>query len=120
MTPASASAGQNYACGLLTTWLRDVVDTSLEPTTRYQYHWQVDTRIVPALGALGLAELTAAHVQAWVAELFGTPSRRGGTLGRRSVEEPYTVLRRALNVAVAHRLITRIRPSALSCPGGSP
>ena len=68
----------------------------LRPRTVEHYRLAVDKHIVPALGHLRLAALTARRIQAWIDANPAAP---------RTVAHHHAVLRRALNVAVRQRIL---------------
>lgn len=86
-------------------WLADYADQHCKPSTAASYRDLVRVHIVPALGAVALADLTAAQVSAWVADMARKPTGRGGTLSPCRVAYARAVLRAALHEAVRLRLI---------------
>ena len=68
----------------------------VRPRTLDHYQLVVERHIIPALGNLKLAAVTARRVQAWLDADPGAP---------RTVHHHRAVLRRALNVAVRQRLL---------------
>jgi len=76
-------------------------------TTRASYRMVIDSWIVPELGAIWLAHLTASDVQRMVDNLRAKGGRKGTGLGPRSVQLSFTVLRMALQHAVVLGFIPR-------------
>lgn len=110
-TPPSKQILAEY----LDEWLRDHVRVNLRATTIANYEHQVRFHILPSLGHLKLADITAPTLKAWVAGL-ATPKAYGGSgLSPRSVAIARTVLREALAEAVRIGMIPanpldRVRP----------
>ncbi|MCV7377953.1 site-specific integrase [Mycobacterium alsense] len=73
--------------------------TKLARRTRDNYRGHLDNHILPALGDLGLAEITPERVRAWFAGLGGEHETRNA--------QAYAVLNGVLNTAVADDLIER-------------
>lgn len=97
-------------------WLRDewlpAQELRLKPSTFAGYRSIVDGRLIPHLGAVRLADLTAGHIAAMVTALRATGNRRGksaGTTGlsERSLSHTHKVLGKALEDAARRRLIAR-------------
>jgi hypothetical protein len=82
-------------------WLAEVVKPGRAPETWRGYRSNVRTHIVPALGHLRLARLSAADVQALV------NSKREQGLSPRSVQYVLAVLRAALSTAERWGLVAR-------------
>lgn len=78
--------------------LRDARNARIRPRTLEFYSMIVESHIIPALGGHRLGRLSERHVQAWLDADPGSP---------RSVHHHRAVLRRALNVAVRQRVISR-------------
>ena len=76
--------------------LRDARHQRVRPRTIEHYELIVERHIIPALGRLKLAAVTARRVQAWLDADTGAP---------RTVAHHRAVLRRSLNVAVRQRLL---------------
>src|ERR1700683_2313605 len=51
-------------------------DRMRKPSTGQGYRWIVDARVGPELGSLRVEDVTAEHVEMWVAEMPGKPSTR--------------------------------------------
>ena len=79
------------------TWLDN--KTKLARRTRDNYRGHLDNHILPALGDLGLAEITPEHVRTWFAGL--------GTEHETRNAQAYAVLNGVFNTAVADDLIER-------------
>lgn len=78
----------------LTTWLQDCAKPALRPRTYENYCNHVNKHLIPALGHIRLAKLTAQEVQ----KLLNDKISAG--LAPRTVHYMHAVLRRALNQAV--------------------
>lgn len=116
-------AGAGYVKAAKTTvgeymerWLRDYCEQHLKPTTVASYRALVRGHIIPGLGAVPLADLSAAQVAAWQAEVARKQTGRGGDVGEdgkraaallspRRVAYARAVLRAALHDAQRQRLI---------------
>lgn len=99
----------------LAIWLRDYVEPHLKPTTLESYRTLVNVHIIPALGAVALADLTAAQVQAWQADMLRKTTPTGTLISPRRVAYARAVLRSALHEAVRLGMIQqnpvdRVRP----------
>lgn len=95
-------------------WLRTYGHVSLRPKTAYSYQQLVRLHILPHLGHVPLADLTAQQLQEWLAHLT-QPKESGRTLSPRSVAYARAVLRSALAEAVRLGLLAanpldRVRP----------
>jgi integrase len=66
----------------------------LRPNTRASYRMLLDTRILPTLGRLELAEIDTMTVRSWLAELHAA------NLARATVAKCYRLLRQVLQAAV--------------------
>jgi integrase len=83
--------------GYLRSWIEGLRDgRRIRPRTLDHYAMIVETHIIPDLGGIRLASLTARRIQAWVDADPASP---------RTVHHHRAVLRRALNVAVRQRLL---------------
>lgn len=89
------------------TSLRDARNRRVSPRTIETYAMTVEQHIIPALGGLKLASVTARRIQAWVDADPGAP---------RTVMLHHSVLRRALNVAVRQRLLEYNPAMAVDLP----
>lgn|GEM_PF-830542 len=72
----------------------------LRPTTWGSYDQMARTHVKPALGATKLADLTAATVESWVADMLAGRGPEGHPVGARTAAYARTVLRIALQDAV--------------------
>lgn len=90
----------------LLTWLDTYVDIKLQPTTAYGYRVNVEKHIIPYIGSIPLQMVNSNHIDELYSSLQkgtpGTPS-----LSSTSVIYVHRVLRKALQMAVAKRLISR-------------
>jgi integrase len=100
-------------------WL-EVQRTRLRPATWESYSAVLNGRVVPDLGALGLQQITPAHVDAVYARLLreGRSDGKGG-LSARSVRYTHTILRRAFKDAVRKQLVPRDPTDAADPPSAS-
>jgi integrase len=98
-------------------WVRDYVDVSVAPSTASHYHEIVDRRLIPALGAVELAELRPPQIQAFYSQLLRDGRSDGsGGLNARSVLRFHQVLHAALHHAVRWQLIGRNPADAVQPP----
>jgi len=103
-TPTVAAYGQQW----ISDTLQAAVDLGhLSPNTRAQYRQIFDRHIGPDLGRYPLDQLNRAILEGWLASKTRAVSARGGPHSPRGINYIYSVLRRALNDAVDHELITR-------------
>lgn len=58
-------------------WIRDYGAAHLKATTVASYRTLAEKHIIPALGAVPLADLTASHVSTWQADMLRKAARRG-------------------------------------------
>jgi len=102
-------AGQTVA-DYLRSWLRSMTSATharQRPNTIAHYRNAVELHIIPVLGDLRLERLSERHIQAWVDGLRASPQ---------SISHYRAALRRALNVAVRHRIIARNPAIAVDLP----
>ncbi|MFT5204419.1 MAG: integrase [Candidatus Aldehydirespiratoraceae bacterium] len=85
----------------LDTWLKEVVKPSVRPRTYGSYETVVRIHLAPTLGHLRLNQLRPQHVQRLLADKTTTG------LSARTVEYIWSILRRALKVAVQWDLVAR-------------
>lgn len=83
--------------GYSKTWLDN--KTNLARRTRGNYQGHLDNNILPALGDLGLTEITPEHVRSWYASLGSERKTRNA--------QAYAVLNGIFNTAVADDLIEK-------------
>jgi integrase len=91
-------------------WLDDIAAPTIRPNTLAQYRWNLDRYIIPVLGGLPLAELSAGDIAA----VYSGMRDRG--LSERSVKLTHAVLRRALRWAVSDGLLWRNPADAVELP----
>ena len=84
----------------LQNWLEGSVKGSVWHTTYRDYAGHVKNHIVPELGRLKLANLTATHVQALYRKMLDS------SLAPRTVQDIHVTLHKALDQAVKWRLIS--------------
>lgn len=94
-------AGRESLHDYLTTWLQDVAKRRVRPATYRSYEQLVRVHILPALGKVQTQKLTVQQVQAFL------NSKQDGGLSSRTVQYLHAILRKALNDAVKHQLISR-------------
>ena len=83
----------------LNQWIEEVVIPTTRPRTVETYRGVVNTHLIPALGKRTLAQLRPQHVQRMVAD------KAASGLSARTVEIIWSVLYRALKVAVRWELV---------------
>ncbi len=83
----------------LNQWIEEVVIPTTRPRTVETYRGVVDSHLIPALGKRTLAQLRPQHVQRMVAD------KSASGLSARTVEIIWSVLYRALKVAVRWELV---------------
>lgn len=102
LPPIPLTSHQSLTVGAyLEPWLADVVARSVRPKTAHSYGQIVRLHLLPELGAIPLAELRPAHVQA----LLNTKAASG--LAPRTVAYIRNVLRQALGHAERSELVGR-------------
>lgn len=104
----------------LSTWLRDYGEQHLKPTTLESYRTLVNFHIAPALGAVPLADLTAAQVQTWQADMLRKTTPTGAPISPRRVAYARAVLRSALHEAVRLGMIQQNPVDRVRAPRQSP
>lgn len=116
----------------MNSWLRDYCEVHLKPTTVASYKALARNHIVPGLGAVPLADLTAAQVAEWMAGVSRKKTGRGGgkdpdtgkmraaPISPRRVAYARAVLRAALHEAVRLRLIPSNPVELVRAPKQSP
>lgn len=92
--------GKQTVAGFLTYWLEDVARQSARPGTYRSYETLVRLHIVPAIGRIPLAQLSAQQVQHMLTE----KAKAGMSARRRQMIR--AVLRAALSQALKWRLVT--------------
>jgi integrase len=102
---------------LLREWLTDYVAIHDSPRTLESYSSNVKRHLIPALGALPLAELKPQHIQGYYAKALesGRADGKGG-LSARSVLYHHRIIGKALGYAVKMGLIARNVTDAVSPP----
>lgn len=101
-TPPAERAARRQAEKLtLRTYAKTWLDnkTKLARRTRDNYQGHLDNHVLPALGDLGLADITPEHVRTWFAGLGNEHETRNA--------QAYAVLNGVFNTAVADDLIDR-------------
>lgn len=109
-------------------WLRDYVDLHVpKENTRIAYRVIVNSHLIPSLGAIPLAKLTAVKVQEYYRETLangrlkgtgttGTSERTGKPLGAKTVHNHHLALHKALESAVKWGLVARNAADAADPP----
>ena len=88
-------------------WL-PAIRATVRPTTWEHYAGNVRAHIVPRLGAVSLADLSPAQLNAFYAELLASGRRqRAGGLSPKTVRHVHTLLRKALQDAVRWGRVVR-------------
>lgn len=87
--------------GFLTDWLENSAKLKVKDTTFKNYKRAIDSRIIPAIGALKLQELNAVQGQKFIKQLLDEE------LSARYIEYIYVVLSGALDQAVKWELIIK-------------
>ena len=80
-------------------WLTKA-ESRLKPTTLESYHTLARVHIIPALGAVALADLTAPQVDTWQAGMLGKVTPRGTPISPKRVANARMFLHTALEDAV--------------------
>lgn len=88
----------------LTLWVTTYC-AELKPRTVSSYRSTITTRIVPYIGSVQLNQLNNINVQQFINTLKQQPSKNGGTLSAKTVLNTHGVLHKALEQAVASRVI---------------
>src|SRR5579875_2100008 len=96
-------------------WLRTYGESNLKPTTLESYRRMSRLFIVPTLGALPLADLTARHVDEALARMIRPEDDGGFGVSHRTAGYCHSILRAALNEAVRKGDLAR-NPVALARP----
>ena len=105
----------------LNQWLNDHVWPRLEPRTAEGYDHMVRRHLVPALGAIPLAQLSGQHLQSYYADklAFGRKDGAGG-LSPRTVRHHHVTLHTALQSAVKWGLLLRNPADSVDAPRYQP
>ena len=82
-------------------WLRDYL-TGIKPSTAFLYRREVESYILPHLGAAKLSSITPAMVQRFYNELLNPSKPNVRPLAPKTVKDIHGVLHQALNQAVAN------------------
>jgi integrase len=80
-------------------WLKDVAKPAIRPATHRLYDGMIRNHINPCIGGVGLAKLTAVHVQG----LYTTMESKGGSARLRQLA--HAVLHKALGQALKWNLV---------------
>lgn len=88
-------------------WLPTVRPPRLSEGTWAGYRWELEHRVVPAIGSVRLQELNAAQLNRLYARLLREGGAGGLPLSPRSVQYVHAILRKALDDAVTWGLLTR-------------
>lgn len=112
----------------LVEWLESTVKPSTRASTYASYRGVVNTHLIPAIGSIQLAKLSPQDVQGLLTRLLNTncivraSTKKGAAtpeprkLSARTAEYCILVLRRALNKAVAWRMVPRNVASVVRTP----
>jgi integrase len=101
-------------------WLRYWLSTrtALRPTTLRVYTQHVDDHLIPLLGQVRLAQLSARQVTTAFTTLATNPTRTGSPLTAGTVQRIRATLRAALNAAIREGLITDNLARRVELPPG--
>ena len=93
------------------------VEREVRPTTYANYKSLIDKTIAPELGPIPLQALTAAHLDAFYADLLTSGRRIGkGGLSPATVRYVHSIIRKALQAALRRDLVTRNVAEAATPP----
>lgn len=105
-TAEASSSDRTRVDAFLREWITDTIKPSMRPATAASYESVVEAHVIPAIGALRVAQLTPASVSRLYADL------RDDGAGTRTLQKVHAVLHRAMSSAVTLGLIAR-NPAAL-------
>ena len=108
-------AAQDATLGDLVVRWFETAKGDLSPTTRSGYHSKIETHILPQLGALPLAKLKTAQLDAYYAKLRNSGAANGAPLAPATVRQVHAIIRRALNQGIKWGWIPS-NPAALATP----
>ena len=90
----------------LNQWLNDHVWPRLEPRTAEGYEHMIRRHLIPALGAIPLAQLSGQHLQSYYADKLANGRKDGtGGLSPRTVRHHHVTIHTALQSAVKWGLL---------------
>ena len=98
-------------------WLRDYL-TGIKPSTAYLYRREVESYIVPHLGAVRLSALNAGMIQRFYNELLAPTQPDVHPLAPQTVKDVHGVLHQALKQAVANGELRANPTEACKLPRG--
>ena len=98
-------------------WLRDYLN-SIKPSTAYLYRREVESYIIPHLGAVKLSALNAAMIQRFYNELLAPAQPEVHPLAPKTVKDVHGVLHQALKQAVANGELRANPTEACKLPKG--
>ena len=98
-------------------WLRDYL-TGIKPSTAYLYRREVESYIIPHLGAVKLSSLNAAMIQRFYNELLSPTQPDVHPLAPKTVKDVHGVLHQALKQAVANGELRANPTEACKLPKG--
>ena len=93
----------------LETWLQDTAYPNMTPHNYEGYEFQVNKYIIPALGQIGISDLTPANIQKLCAE----HQKKGH---HRTAQYIYYALNKSLNAALKQGIIVRNPCTGVECP----
>lgn len=89
-------------------WRKEYAANNLEPTTLESYNWEMDTKILPALGHFPLNKLKPVHILSFLNNLLEDGCRMDGKPGgysNRTVKYQHRVLSSVLQTAVEWQML---------------
>jgi len=102
-------------------WLNDHVWPRLEPRTAEGYDHMIRRHLIPALGAIPLAQLSGQHLQSYYADKLANGRMDGkGGLNPRTVRHHHVTLHTALQSAVRWGLLLRNPADSVDAPKYQP
>lgn len=102
----------------ITLWKRDYCETQMQVTTRERTYYELDARILPAIGHLKMAQIKPLHIQQIYNNMQENGYERNGThydYSTNSIKRTHQVLSSSFNTAVQWQLIdsnpcNRVKP----------
>lgn len=100
-------------------WLKEYAQKQLEPKTLESYKYELDSKILPALGHIKLDKLTPVHILSFLNNLLEDGVRQDGKPGpysNRVVKYQHQILSSILQTAVYWQAIETNPCSRVKCP----
>ena len=101
-------------------WLNTYGESNLKATTLASYRSMAKHHVIPGLGAVPLADLTATQVATWQADTLRKTTYRGGPISPKRVTNARTMLHAALKEAVRLDLLPSNPVSKVRAPKANP